>query len=84
MKTAIHPIMRCLALLIIIHLTMPKWAMAEDLNILLIMVDDLGKEWLGCYGADDVRTPHIDELAAVRRKVGDGVINQVVAYKHIS
>ncbi len=64
MKTAIHPIMRCLALLIIIHLTMPKWAMAEDLNILLIMVDDLGKEWLGCYGADDVRTPHIDELAA--------------------
>ena len=32
-------------------------------NILFIMVDDLGKEWLGCYGAEDIETPHIDALA---------------------
>ena len=32
-------------------------------NILLIMVDDLGKEWVSCYGADDVTTPNIDALA---------------------
>ncbi len=33
-------------------------------NILLIMVDDLGKEWISCYGADDIETPNIDALAA--------------------
>jgi arylsulfatase A-like enzyme len=33
-------------------------------NILFVMVDDLGKEWIGAYGADDVKTPHIDALAA--------------------
>ncbi|WP_169977303.1 sulfatase-like hydrolase/transferase [Tautonia rosea] len=33
-------------------------------NILLILVDDLGKEWIGCYGAEGIETPHIDALAA--------------------
>jgi len=33
-------------------------------NILFIMVDDLGKEWVGCYGAEDIKTPHVDALAA--------------------
>ncbi|MFH5805671.1 sulfatase-like hydrolase/transferase [Alienimonas sp. DA493] len=37
---------------------------AERPNVLFIMVDDLGKDWIGCYGADDVETPHIDALAA--------------------
>ena len=32
-------------------------------NILFIMVDDLGKDWISCYGADDIETPHIDRLA---------------------
>ena len=32
-------------------------------NILFIMADDLGKEWISCYGADDIQTPRIDELA---------------------
>ena len=32
-------------------------------NILLILVDDLGKEWLSCYGAEDIGTPNIDALA---------------------
>ena len=32
-------------------------------NILFIMVDDLGKEWISCYGADDIKTPNIDALA---------------------
>lgn len=31
-------------------------------NILLILVDDLGYGDLGCYGAKDLRTPHIDRL----------------------
>lgn len=33
-------------------------------NILFIMVDDLGKDWISCYGADGIQTPHIDGLAA--------------------
>ncbi|UCD53117.1 MAG: sulfatase-like hydrolase/transferase [Phycisphaerales bacterium] len=33
-------------------------------NILFIMVDDLGKEWISCYGADEIQTPNIDALAA--------------------
>jgi arylsulfatase A-like enzyme len=32
-------------------------------NILLILADDLGYGDLGCYGAGDLRTPHIDRLA---------------------
>jgi arylsulfatase A-like enzyme len=32
-------------------------------NILFIMLDDLGKEWIGAYGADDVKTPTIDKIA---------------------
>ena len=32
-------------------------------NILIILVDDLGKEWVSSYGAEDIQTPHIDALA---------------------
>lgn len=32
-------------------------------HILVILVDDLGKEWLSCYGAEDIQTPNIDALA---------------------
>jgi arylsulfatase A-like enzyme len=32
-------------------------------NILYIMADDLGKEWISCYGAEDIETPNIDALA---------------------
>lgn len=39
-------------------------AAADRPNILFIMLDDLGKEWISCYGAEDIRTPHIDALAA--------------------
>lgn len=36
----------------------------EKPNILFIMLDDLGKEWISCYGAEDIKTPNIDALAA--------------------
>ncbi len=33
-------------------------------NILLILVDDLGKEWVSSYGSTSVQTPNIDKLAS--------------------
>ncbi|MAG93623.1 MAG: N-acetylgalactosamine 6-sulfate sulfatase [Planctomycetaceae bacterium] len=40
-----------------------KAAAVEKPNILFIMVDDLGKEWIKSYGADNIETPNIDFLA---------------------
>jgi len=37
-------------------------------NILLIVVDDLGKEWISCYGSDEISTPNIDQLAKTGTK----------------
>lgn len=36
----------------------------EEPNILFILIDDMGYADLGCYGNEEVRTPHIDRLAA--------------------
>lgn len=39
-------------------------ATASRPNIVVIMTDDQGSHDLGCYGAQDLKTPHIDALAA--------------------
>ncbi len=36
----------------------------RKLNILFIMVDDLGPEWISACGSESIKTPHIDSLAA--------------------
>ncbi|MDC1106889.1 sulfatase-like hydrolase/transferase [Prolixibacteraceae bacterium] len=36
---------------------------ADKPNIIFILLDDLGKEWVQNYGAEDVKTPNIDQLA---------------------
>ena len=40
-------------------------------NIIFILVDDLGKEWIGCYGAHNIETPNIDALAATGIKLNN-------------
>lgn len=39
-------------------------AEVKRLNLLVILADNLGKDWFGCYGADGGHTPNIDRLAA--------------------
>ena len=45
-------------------LTLAKKRRRNRPNIVFIMVDDLGKEMISCYGSTQVRTPNIDALAA--------------------
>ena len=38
--------------------------MADRRNVLLILVDQMRPDFIGPYGADFIRTPHLDALAA--------------------
>jgi arylsulfatase A-like enzyme len=44
---------------------------AEPPNIVIIFADDLGYGDVGCYGAEHVQTPNIDQLAAEGRRFTD-------------
>lgn len=58
-----------LSLIVFLLLISPAWSTElTKPNILFIMVDDLGKEWVSCYGAEDIQTPAIDGLAATGMK----------------
>lgn len=50
-------------------------ALGEDVrkpNIVVIMADDLGYGDLSCYGATQIKTPHIDQLAAEGMRLTSG------------
>jgi arylsulfatase A-like enzyme len=57
----------CLPVAILVSLlaTAPLSAapQAERPNVVFILLDNCGQEWLGCYGSEEGRTPRIDELA---------------------
>ncbi|MCZ6665782.1 MAG: sulfatase-like hydrolase/transferase [Gammaproteobacteria bacterium] len=44
--------------------SLPAQRSPQPPNILFIMVDDLGPEWVSAYGAEEIETPNIDALAA--------------------
>ena len=52
------PLVLCLAILL---LAVPLWAAPP--NLVFIMVDDLGPEWISSYGGEGIETPNIDKLA---------------------
>jgi arylsulfatase A-like enzyme len=47
---------------------------AERPNIVLLVADDLGYGELGCYGGEEIPTPHIDSLAAGGVRFSDGYV----------
>ncbi|MBP7950915.1 MAG: sulfatase [Verrucomicrobiales bacterium] len=53
--------------LLIVGLVTCCWCAKSEvtpLNVILMLVDDLGQTDLGCYGSTYYQTPHIDKLAA--------------------
>jgi arylsulfatase A len=62
--------MKPIILILVVLWGIRQFAAAESANgarrpnIVLILADDLGYGSLGCYGHRDIRTPHIDMLAA--------------------
>lgn len=64
-----------LALGLLLHACGPsaKQENGEELpNIVVIYLDDLGYGDVGCYGATEISTPHIDALAAGGMRFTDG------------
>lgn len=47
-------------------------AESDRMNVVFILIDDLGWKDLGCYGSDYYRTPNIDALAAEGMRFTDG------------
>lgn len=33
-------------------------------NVVVVLMDNFGQEWISCYGSESVRTPNLDRLAA--------------------
>jgi arylsulfatase A-like enzyme len=52
-------------------LAMMAQAAAARPNVVLFLADDMGYADIGCYGAKDIRTPHIDRLAREGVKLTD-------------
>ena len=52
-----------IALLLTLAATGPGPAAERAPNVVLIVADDMGYGDAGCYGAKDIRTPHLDRLA---------------------
>ena len=44
-------------------------------NVLVVLVDDLGWRDLGCQGAEDIPTPHLDALAASGVRMTQGYVS---------
>ncbi len=59
------------AIALAILLVLTAAAAVEKPNLILINCDDLGYGDLGCYGAQDIRTPRLDQMAAEGTRLTD-------------
>jgi len=62
----------------LVLLVLTAFARAESPNIVLIFADDLGYADLACFGAKDIRTPHLDRLAQEGTRFTNFVVAQAV------
>ncbi|MDZ4404250.1 sulfatase [Prosthecobacter sp.] len=69
--------MRLLFALILVTLTISA-AGQRPPNVVLILADDLGYADLGCFGAEKIKTPHLDRLAAEGTKFTSFYVAQAV------
>ncbi|MFT5130203.1 MAG: arylsulfatase A-like enzyme [Rhodothermales bacterium] len=58
------PVIRGLALLLIVGCVANSAIAADKPNLIYILADDLGYGDLGCYGQKQMKTPNIDKMAA--------------------
>lgn len=56
--------LRTVAAAIVVLASSRAWGQPERPNIVVILLDDVGREVLGCYGGQSYATPEIDRLAA--------------------
>lgn len=68
----------CFAVAALAHLSVVFAADAAPPNIVLIFADDLGYSDVGCFGAKDIRTPHIDRLATEGTRFTSFYVSQPV------
>ena len=61
---------------VLLALWLPLWLAAAPPNIVLIVSDDQGYRDLGCFGSEEILTPHLDRLA----KGGTKLTNFYVAW----
>ncbi len=59
-------------------LALPTFLAARDPNIVIILADDLGYTDLGCFGAEDIETPHIDRIAKEGTRLTSFYVSQPV------
>ena len=77
LHSAVVPLLMLLLPLASVHAATAASGPARP-NIIFILADDLGYGDLGCMGATDIKTPHIDRLAAEGVKFSDFYSNAPV------
>ena len=85
LRSMVHPLGRLLALFAFTATTTTALLAAASPpstprppNIVFIFADDLGYGDLGCYGATDIKTPHIDRLATEGTRFTSFYVSQSV------
>jgi len=64
MKNSFFPAYILLSLILLTGIVAAESTDPKRPNVILIYSDDQGALDLGCYGTVDIRTPHLDGLAA--------------------